>query len=155
GDGPVNRVRALLALATLLGACGEGARDPSRPVVRVGHFPNVTHAHGLVGHAATRAGRGWFEARLGPNARVEWFTYNPGPSAMEALLSGAIDFTYVGPSPALNAYIRSAGQDVRVVAGATQGGAALVVQGDGRIAKPADFRGKTVATPQLGNTQDV
>jgi len=123
--------------------------------VRVGHFPNVTHAQGLAGHAMTRAQKGWFEERLGPGTNVEWFTYNAGPSAMEAILSGAIDLAYVGPNPALNAHVRSKGEEIRVIAGAAKGGAALVVQGDGRIAKPADFRGKKVATPQLGNTQDV
>jgi NitT/TauT family transport system substrate-binding protein len=123
--------------------------------LRIGHFPNVTHAHGLVAHALSRAERGWVEERVGPDVRVQWFTYNAGPSAMEALLSGDLDLTYVGPSPALNAYVRSRGEDVRVLAAATWGGAALVVQGDGRITKPEDFRGKRIATPQLGNTQDV
>lgn len=145
--------------AALSAACGREAAapadGPAPVVVRIGHFPNVTHAHGLVAHALTREGKGWFEERLGPGARVEWFTYNAGPSAMEALLAGSIDLTYVGPNPAINAHLRSRGEDVRVLAGATRGGAALVVQGDGRIAAPADFRGRKVATPQLGNTQDV
>jgi NitT/TauT family transport system substrate-binding protein len=74
---------------------------------------------------------------------------------MEAIFAGSIDLTYVGPNPALNAYIRSRGDEIRVLAGAAEGGAALVVQGDGRIAVPADFRGRKLATPQLGNTQDV
>ncbi len=147
---------AAVLLASLLASCGAEAPGPAGPVVlRVGHFPNVTHAHGLVAHALTRAGKGWFEERLGPGVRVEWFTYNAGPGAMEAVLTGAVDLTYVGPSPAVNAHSRSKGAEVRVLAGATRGGAALVVQGDGRIGKPADFRGRTVATPQLGNTQDV
>jgi NitT/TauT family transport system substrate-binding protein len=121
----------------------------------VGHFPNVTHAHGLVAHAGTRGGKGWFEERLGPGVKVEWYVYNAGPSAMEAVLAGALDLTYVGPNPALNAHARSKGEEVRVLSGATRGGSALVVRGDGSIAKPADFRGRRVATPQLGNTQDV
>ena len=74
---------------------------------------------------------------------------------MEAIFAGSVDLTYVGPNPALNAYIRSNGDEIRVLAGAAEGGAALVVQGDERIAKAADFRGKRVGTPQLGNTQDV
>lgn len=143
-------------LAALAASCADGAADPGAPVVlRVGHFPNVTHAHGLVGHALTRAGKGWFEERLGPGVKVEWFTYNAGPGAMEAVLTGSVDLTYVGPNPAVNAHARSKGAEVRVLAGATRGGAALVVQGDGRIGGPADFRGRTIATPQLGNTQDV
>lgn len=147
----------LLGLSALLGA-GCGDRRPAGgdgKVVRFGHFPNVTHAHGLVAHALSRAGKGWFEERLGPGVRVEWYAYNAGPSAMEALLNGSLDATYVGPSPAINAHVRSKGAEVRVLAGATRGGAALVVQGDGRIRTPADFRGRTIGTPQLGNTQDV
>ncbi|MFN0008783.1 MAG: ABC transporter substrate-binding protein [Planctomycetota bacterium] len=152
------RPLARLAL-TLLGlgvaACGGDVAEPGVRVLRVGHFPTVTHAQGLAAHALTREGQGWFEQRLGPGTKVEWFLFNAGPSAMESILSGAIDLTYVGPNPAINAHVRSRGREIRVVAGAARGGAALVVQGDGRIASPADFRGKKVATPQLGNTQDV
>jgi NitT/TauT family transport system substrate-binding protein len=145
----------LPVFAFLLAACGDRPPAPGTRVLRVGHFPNVTHAQGLIAHALTREQKGWFEERLGPGVEIEWFTYNAGPSAMEAILSGAIDLTYVGPSPALNAHVRSRGQEIRVIAGATQGGSALVVQGDGRIRRPEDFRGKRVATPQLGNSQDV
>jgi NitT/TauT family transport system substrate-binding protein len=108
-----------------------------------------------VGHALTRADKGWFEERVGPETKIEWFTYNAGPSAMEALLAGSIDLTYVGPSPALNAHLKSQGTDVRVVAGAARGGSALVVKAEGGLKGPEDFRGKKVATPQFGNTQDV
>jgi NitT/TauT family transport system substrate-binding protein len=86
---------------------------------------------------------------------MEYFVYNAGPSAMEGIFTHSIDLTYVGPNPVLNAYHKSRGAEVRVVAGAALGGAALVVPGDGRLAKAEDFRGKKVATPQLGNTQDV
>ena len=123
--------------------------------LRVGHFPNVTHAQGVIGHGLSRAGKGWFEERLGPDVEIEWYVYNAGPTAMEAMLAGSLDLTYVGPNPALNAHIRSEGDEIRIVAGAASGGAALVVQPDGRIAKDQDFKGKRVASPQLGNTQDV
>jgi NitT/TauT family transport system substrate-binding protein len=124
-------------------------------VLRVGHFPNVTHAQALVAHGLSRSGKGWFEQRLGPDVEVRWFVYNAGPSAMEAIFARSIDLTYVGPNPAVNAYLRSHGEEVRIVAGACSGGAALVVQPDGRITKDEDFRGKRIATPQFGNTQDV
>jgi NitT/TauT family transport system substrate-binding protein len=123
--------------------------------LRVGHFPNLTHAQGVIGHGLSRAGKGWFEERLGPDVEIEWYVYNAGPTAMEAMLAGSIDLTYVGPNPALNAFIRSEGDEVRIVAGAASGGAALVVQPDGRIQKDADFKGKRIGSPQLGNTQDV
>jgi NitT/TauT family transport system substrate-binding protein len=123
--------------------------------VRVGHFPNITHVQALVARGMERQGKGWFAERLGPGVRIEWYTYNAGPSAMEAMFAGSIDLTYVGPNPALNAYARSRGDEARVVAGAVNGGSALVVQADSGLVKPADFKGKRIATPQFGNTQDV
>ena len=123
--------------------------------IRVGHFPNVTHVQALVAHHFSRKGQGWFEQRLGPDVKIEWYIYNAGPSAMEAILADSIDLTYVGPSPALNAYTKSNGEEIRIVAAAAAGGAALVVQADSGLKQPSDFRGKTIATPQLGNTQDI
>ena len=123
--------------------------------LRVGYFPNLTHAQGVIGSQGTREKQGWFEQRLGPEVTIQWYPFNAGPSAMEAIFAGSIDLTYVGPNPALNAYIRSQGEEIRVLAGAALGGAALVVPADGRIKQPADFKGRNIATPQLGNTQDV
>ncbi|HEY4246934.1 MAG TPA: ABC transporter substrate-binding protein [Lacunisphaera sp.] len=123
--------------------------------LRVGYFPNVTHAQGVIGSESTREKHGWFEQRLGPDVTIQWFAFNAGPSAMEAIFAGSIDLTYVGPNPALNAYIRSEGEEIRVLAGAAFGGAALVVSGEGPVKQPADFKGRLLATPQLGNTQDV
>lgn len=141
-------------LAGVLLLAGTGL--PAAPLtLRVGYFPNITHAQAIVGSHTTREKHGWFEQRLGPDVTLQWYPFNAGPSAMEAIFAGSIDLTYVGPNPALNAYIRSRGDEIRVLAGAAEGGAALVVPGDGRIAQPADFRGRKIATPQLGNTQDV
>src|SRR2546429_5940633 len=126
-----------------------------KTTIRFGHFPNITHAQGVIAHALSRQGKGWFEKRLGPNVEIQWFTYNAGPSAMEAILAGSLDVTYVGPSPALNAYFKSNGEEVRGISGAANAGAALVVKADSPIKAPEDFRGKKIATPQLGNTQDI
>ena len=123
--------------------------------IRVGHFPNITHAQGVIAHALSRQGKGWFEQRLGPDTKIEWFVYNAGPSAMEAIFAKSIDLTYVGSGPALNAYTRSNGQEIRLIAGAANGGSGLVVQSDQNLNVPSDFRGKKIATPQLGNTQDI
>src|SRR6476646_613744 len=123
--------------------------------LRFGHFPNVTHAQGVIAHALSRQGKGWFEQRLGPNVEIQWFTYNAGPSAMEAIFARSLDVTYVGPGPALNAYFKSNGEEIRVISGAANGGAALLVKAVSPIKAPADFRGKKIATPQLGNTQDI
>src|SRR5205823_4745160 len=124
-------------------------------VIRFGHFPNITHAQGVIAHALSRKGKGWFEERLGPKVEIQWFTYSAGPSAMEAMFAGSLDLTYAGQGPALNAHFKSNGEEVRVLAGAANGGAALVIKPDGPIKTPADFRGKKIATPQLGNTQDI
>src|SRR6202142_2805588 len=119
-------------------------------VIRVGAFPNVTHPQAMVGKS-----NGWFEKAMGPGVKIEWKGFNAGPSAIEALFAGAIDMTYIGPNPAIAGYVRSNGEALRIVAGATSGGASLVVRKDSGIEKPEDFHGKKVATPQMGNTQDV
>jgi NitT/TauT family transport system substrate-binding protein len=147
----------MAAAAMALSGCNSHVQNgtPGQLVLRIGHFPNITHVQALVANALSRQGKGWFEQRLGPGVTIQWFSYNAGPSATEGILAGTIDMTYVGPSPAINAYARSAGQDIRIVSGAANGGSALVVQPDEDLKTPADFRGKKIATPQLGNTQDV
>jgi NitT/TauT family transport system substrate-binding protein len=143
-------IRLIIAVSLVLAASAS-----AETVLRVGHFPNITHAQGLVAHSLSRQGKGWFEERLGPGTKIEWFVYNAGPSAMEAVFAQSIDLTYVGPGPALNAYTKSNGEEVRLIAGAANGGAALVVQPDQNLKVAGDFRGKKIATPQLGNTQDI
>ncbi len=127
----------------------EAATTPAAATstIRVGYFATVAHAQALVG-----LGDGTFARHLGSDVSIEPFVLNAGPSAVEALFAGSIDLAYVGPNPAINAYVKSGGQ-VRVIAGACSGGAALVVR-DG-ITVPGDLRGRRIATPQLGNTQDV
>jgi NitT/TauT family transport system substrate-binding protein len=139
-------------LATILSIFFAGlAATAQTPVtVRVGAFPNITHAQAMVGKA-----NGTFEKAIGPGSKIEWKTFNAGPAAIEALFAGAIDITYIGPNPTISGYVRSNGEALRVVAGASSGGAALIVRNDSGIQKPADFHGKKVASPQLGNTQDV
>jgi len=147
--------RFLLLAAFCLVVAHAPASAQQGTTLRVGHFPNITHVQALVARAFERQGRPWFGERLGPGVKIEWYTYNAGPSAMEAIFANSLDLTYVGPNPALNAYARSRGDEIRVVAGAVNGGSALVVQGDSTLTKPADFKGKRIATPQFGNTQDV
>jgi len=145
---------SILALSILLAALTPGSVS-AQTKIRVGHFPNITHAQGVIAHALSRQGKGWFEQRLGEGTKMEWFVYNAGPSAMEAIFAKSIDLTYVGSGPALNAYTRSRGEEIRLIGGAANGGAGLVVQPDQNLKAPADFRGKKIATPQLGNTQDI
>ena len=152
---PVALTLALLLLAAAGCEKAGTSSAPARKTIRFGHFPNITHVQALVAHHLSRQGKGWFEERLGPEFKIDWFLYNAGPSAMEAIFAGSIDATYVGPSPAINAFSKSGGAEIRMVAGSANGGAALVIQGDSPIKTGSDFRGKRIATPQLGNTQDV
>lgn len=144
----------LMAATVLMMLCGCSREEENSTVIRMGGFPNVTHVQALVARNMTRNGNGWFERYL-PGYTVEWYTYNAGPTAMEAIFGRTVDLTYVGPSPALNAYAVSAGREVRLLAGAVNGGAALMVAPESGITQAADFKGRSIATPQLGNTQDV
>ena len=144
----------LILACALLVVAGCNQENPDSKVIRMGGFPNVTHVQALVARNMSRHGEGWFERYL-PGYSIEWYTYNAGPTAMEALFGRTADLTYVGPSPALNAYAVSAGREVRILAGAVNGGAALMVAPGSSINTPADFKGRSIATPQLGNTQDV
>ena len=146
-------VGATLVSVLALVAAPAVAASPNRGgdeavTLRLGYFPNVTHASALVGVEA-----GLIEENLGDNVTLETATFNAGPAAVEAIFSGALDATYIGPNPAINAFAQSNGEAIRIISGATSGGAFLVVNPD--IQDPEDLDGKTIATPQLGNTQDV
>jgi len=136
-------------LGLLIVAVAMGKASAQLPV-RVGYFPNISHTQALVGRS-----QGAFERSMGPGFRVEWKQFNAGPSVIEAIFAGALDLAYIGPSPSLNGYIQSRGEALRVIAGACSGGASLIVREGAGIQRASDLRGKRVATPQLGNTQDV
>lgn len=133
-----------LAIGLLALAGCQRSRGPDA-ALRLGYFPNLTHAQALVGDR-----EGDFARALGAT-KLEIRRFNAGPSAMEALLAGELDVSYVGSGPAINAFVRSRGA-LRVIAGSASGGAALVAH-TARSAQ--DLRGKRVASPQLGNTQDI
>src|SRR5215211_3348643 len=133
---------------TMAAAQSNGKQSQSAPVtVRLGYFPNVTHAPALVG-----VDQGMFQKELGNN-RLDTKVFNAGPEEVTALLAGALDIGYIGPNPSVNAYVQSNGEAVRVVSGAASGGAYLIVKPD--ITKASDLKGEKVASPQLGGTQDV
>ena len=145
-------VAALTVLATA--ACGGddsgsggGGSAGTASTLRLGYFPNVTHATPVVGVA-----KNFFSERLG-STKLETQTFNAGPAEIEALLGGDLDAGFIGPNPAINAYAKTKGAGIRIISGATSGGAALVVQPG--IGSVADLKGKRIASPQLGNTQDV
>jgi len=144
-----NRALSFLITGFLLLVLGAGSVS-AQTTIRVGAFPNITHPQAMVGKA-----NGYFAKAMGQSVNIDWKSFNAGPSAIEALYSGAIDMTYIGPNPTISGYVRSDGQALRVIAGATSGGAALIVRNDSGIQKAQDFHGKKIASPQLGNTQDV
>ncbi|MGA5127822.1 aliphatic sulfonate ABC transporter substrate-binding protein [Streptomyces pseudogriseolus] len=156
-------VAAAAALPLLLTACGYGsdaeddapeaevaadAKKLSASEVKIGYFPNLTHATALVG-----VQEGLLQKELG-GTTIKSSTFNAGPSEIEALNAGSIDIGWIGPSPSINGYTKSAGKNLRIVSGSASGGVKLVVNPD-RIKTLDDLKGKKIATPQLGNTQDV
>ncbi|HLV79613.1 MAG TPA: ABC transporter substrate-binding protein [Chthonomonadaceae bacterium] len=144
---------SLAGLTNLAAGCtpsGSAHNASGKPVLRLAYFPNVTHAPALAGVA-----RGDFQQALGDKAALETRVVNAGPEAMEALLANAIDVSYVGPSPAINTYLKSQGRVLRLLAGACSGGASLVASADTPIHSIKDLDGKSVAVPQFGGTQDV
>lgn len=140
----------LLAAVLICSGLHEAARAAPAVKIRVGYFPNVTHAQPLIGQA-----NGWFSNALGADVAVEWKGFNAGPAEIQAIFAGELDLGYIGPGPAINGYVKSKGKLPIVIAGAADGGAALVVRPEAGIRSPADFRGKRIATPQIGNTQDI
>jgi NitT/TauT family transport system substrate-binding protein len=118
--------------------------------LRIGYFPNINHAQAVIGF-----GNGDFQKALGNNINIQTTVFNAGPSAIEALLAKRIDVTYVGPNPAINGYVVSDGKDLKIIAGSSSGGASFVVRNDAGINSPKDLAGKRLASPELGNTQDI
>jgi NitT/TauT family transport system substrate-binding protein len=123
--------------------------------LRLGHLNNLTHVQALVARALSDAGTPFLEPRLGNGVTITWSVYNAGTAVAEAMFARALDVAYIGPNPLLNGFIRSRGSEMRLLAGALRGGAALVVPVQSTLSNPADFRGKRIGTPALGNTQDV
>ncbi|WP_328869155.1 ABC transporter substrate-binding protein [Streptomyces sp. NBC_00287] len=163
---PLTTLRTLAAIAALpllLTACGYGSESTdddkqaqvaadamklSADEVRIGYFPNLTHATALVG-----VQEGIFQKELG-GTTIKSSTFNAGPSEIEALNSGSIDIGWIGPSPAINGYTKADGTNLRIISGSASGGVKLVVNPE-KIKSLKDVKGKKIATPQLGNTQDV
>ncbi|MFF3611875.1 aliphatic sulfonate ABC transporter substrate-binding protein [Streptomyces sp. NPDC002580] len=151
------------ALPLLLTACGygsdsdddgkqtavaAGAKKLSADEVKIGYFPNLTHATALVG-----VQEGLLQKELG-GTTIKASTFNAGPSEIEALNAGSIDIGWIGPSPSINGYTKSKGKSLRIISGSASGGVKLVVNPK-KIKSLKDVKGKKIATPQFGNTQDV
>ncbi len=138
---------AVVIMASTMGY-SQHAYASDQNVLRIGYYPNLTHAPAVIG-----IGNGDFQKSLG-EVKIEPHIFNAGPSEIEALFANQIDVAYVGPGPTINGYVKSDG-DLRVISGVTSGGASFVVRNDTGIQSPTDFVGKTFSSPQLGNTQDI
>jgi NitT/TauT family transport system substrate-binding protein len=140
-----------LTLALAAGCDRNKSGKAAKPLeeVRIGYFANLTHAQAVLGTSSGEFGKAVAPAKL--TTRV----FNAGPSLIEALFAGQIDIGYVGPGPALNAQARSHGQGIRIIAGAAANGVLIVARKDSGIKTLADLKGRKIATPQLGNTQDI
>ena len=141
-------------------AVGVDTESPSN-VLRLGYFPNLNHAQVIIGLA-----NGHFQKALSEHSTdsgeegdkgtsIKEYVFSAGPSAIEALYAGQIDVAYVGPNPAINGYLASNGEGIRIISGSASGGAVFVVRNDSGIQTTSDLGGKKFASPQLGNTQDV
>jgi NitT/TauT family transport system substrate-binding protein len=146
----VSLVSALLASGVVTShAASPKATAGVAPVIRIGYFANVTHAPVLF----AKEKKLFEKALAGTTTKIEWITFNAGPSAIEAFKGGALDITYIGPNPSIAGYASTKGSLIRIIAGSTANGAQLIVKPT--INTVEDLAGKKIASPQLGNTQDV
>jgi len=118
--------------------------------IRIGYFPNIGHAIPIVGIE-----KGFFAESIGDQVKIETRVFDSGPQAIEALFADSIDVAYVGPGPAINGFLNSENHNIKILAGAASGGASFIVHPNSEINSASDFAGKKIATPQIGNTQDV
>jgi NitT/TauT family transport system substrate-binding protein len=142
-------VTSIPTLGISLGGTGNSGQSESR-ILRIGYFPNINHAQAVIGLE-----NGDFQRAMGDDVEVRTQIFNAGPSAIEALFANQIDVTYIGSNPAINGYVVSKGEGLRIISGAASGGAVFVVRNDAGINSVDDLANKKFASPQLGNTQDV
>lgn len=152
------KIRSILSLAlisgvlvstTVVGLAAASNETGVAPVIRIGYFANVTHAPALY----AKEKKIFETALVGTSTKIEWITFNAGPSAIEAFKGKALDLAYIGPNPSIAGFASTKGTLIRIIAGSTANGAQLIVKPS--INKVADLAGKKIASPQLGNTQDV
>ncbi len=118
--------------------------------IRVAYFPNINHAVPIIGME-----KGIFENQIGNNTVIEPILFDSGPQVIESIFAGSIDIAYVGPGPAINGFLKSEHHNIKILSGAASGGVSFIVHPDSKINSVADFEGKRIAAPQIGNTQDI
>ena len=139
-----------IILISVLGIALNSSSATHESKIRVAYFPNIGHAIPIVGIE-----KGFFEEKIGEQTKIETRIFDSGPQAIESLFANSIDVAYVGPGPAINGYLNSENNNIKILAGAASGGASFIVHPDSEINSASDFAGKKIATPQIGNTQDV
>lgn len=138
-----------IVLLSVLGVTLNSSDATHDPKLRIGYFPNIGHAIPIVGIE-----KGFFQNSLG-DLKIETRVFDSGPQAIESLFSNSIDIAYVGPGPAINGFLNSENNNIKILAGAASGGASFIVHPNSEINSASDFVGKKIAAPQIGNTQDV
>lgn len=141
---------AAIAVAVAVSTLSTQSQNNEQDTVRVAFFPNIGHSIAIVGME-----KGIFSEKLGNQTTIKTRLFDSGPQVIESMFANEIDIAYVGPGPAINGFLKSDGQSLKILAGASSGGVSLVVHPDSGITSPADFSGKRIAAPQIGNTQDV
>jgi NitT/TauT family transport system substrate-binding protein len=139
-----------IILLSVLGVSLSSTDESNEHKIRIAYFPNIGHAIPIVGME-----KGFFEANVGEQVKIETRVFDSGPQAIESLFANSIDLAYVGPGPAINGFLNSENHNVKILAGAASGGASFIVHPESEINSASDFAGKKIAAPQIGNTQDV
>jgi NitT/TauT family transport system substrate-binding protein len=137
----------LLSIAVIMESYTETTHENK---IRVAYFPNINHAVPIIGMQ-----KGIFENQIGNNTTIEPILFDAGPQVIESLFAGSIDIAYIGPGPAINGFLKSEDHNVKILSGAASGGVSFVVHPNSKINSVADFGGKRIAAPQIGNTQDI
>ena len=139
-----------IVLLSVLGVALSSSNTTHENKIRIAYFPNIGHAIPIVGME-----KGFFEEKLGEQTKIETRVFDSGPQAIEALFANSVDLAYVGPGPAINGFLNSENNNIKILAGAASGGASFIVHPNSEINSASDFTGKKIAAPQIGNTQDV
>ena len=143
-------IYAGIVVLSVIGVVLNPSESENENKIRIAYFPNIGHAIPIVGME-----KGFFEEKLGEQIEIETRIFDSGPQVIESLFADSVDIAYVGPGPAINGFLNSENNSVKILAGAASGGASFIVHSNSEINSVSDFAGKKIATPQIGNTQDV
>ena len=142
-------IAAVVAIAMVVALNG-GQEQSNQDKIRVAFFPSISHAAPIVGIE-----NGIFERSIGQEIKIETKLFDSGPQVIESIFANSIDVAYVGPGPVINGFLKSNGNDIKILAGAASGGASFIIQPDSGLDSIENFDGKRIASPQISNSQDV